>query len=121
MTGAESSDRFETGHVLFTNIVGSSRLLNEEQKERVEQLVYEDADCEIVSVYALRAEPEKVSEWLEQASTARESGVIDMQSDPFPRAYSDDIAFAQKIEVTPNGGDVFFEKIVADQPPKEAK
>lgn len=83
----ESSVRFETGHVLFTYIVGSSRLLHEEQKERLDQLVYEDADDgggEIGSVYALREEPEKVFEWLEHASTAHDSGVIDMQSDPFP-------------------------------------
>ena len=34
--------RFETGHVLFIDIVGYSRLLNEEQKERRKAHDHED-------------------------------------------------------------------------------
>jgi hypothetical protein len=41
MVPPESDDnlRLEIGHVLFIDIVGYSKLLNEEQKERLNQLI----------------------------------------------------------------------------------
>jgi serine/threonine-protein kinase len=63
-----------------------------------------DAGSQIAQVYALRKEPEKMFEWLEQAWTKHDSGVNELLKDPFLRAYKDDprfIAFAQKIGVMP--------------------
>jgi TolB-like protein/Flp pilus assembly protein TadD len=63
-----------------------------------------DAASQIASVYALRKEPNKMFEWLEHAWTTHDSGVIELQQNPFLRAYKDDprfIAFAQKIGVMP--------------------
>ncbi|MFN2474923.1 MAG: hypothetical protein ABR526_01085 [Chthoniobacterales bacterium] len=73
----------------------------------LKKLIDESADeagSQIASVYALRKEPEKMFEWLEHAWTTHDSGVIQLLTDPFLRAYKDDprfIAFAQKIGVTP--------------------
>jgi TolB-like protein/Flp pilus assembly protein TadD len=81
--------------------------------ERVEadaalkKLIDENADAsgsQIASVYALRKEPDKMFEWLEHAWTTHDSGVTELLSTPFLRAYKDDprfIAFAQKIGVMP--------------------
>jgi hypothetical protein len=38
MVPESSSVKFEIGHVLFIDIVGYSKLLNKEQKERLNQL-----------------------------------------------------------------------------------
>jgi hypothetical protein len=70
MVPPESDDnlRLEIGHVLFIDIVGYSKLLIEEQKER------------------------------------HDSGVTELLSNPFLRAYKDDprfVAFAQKVGVMP--------------------
>jgi TolB-like protein/Tfp pilus assembly protein PilF len=73
----------------------------------LKKLIDEDADdagSQIAQVYALRKEPEKMFEWLEHAWTTHDSGVTELLSDPFLRAYKDDprfIAFAQKIGVMP--------------------
>jgi len=73
----------------------------------LKKLIDEDADdagSQIVQVYALRKEPEKMFEWLEHAWTTHDSGVNELLSDPFLRAYKDDpryIAFAQRIGVMP--------------------
>ncbi len=80
----ESDDdlHLEIGYVLFIDIVGYSRLLIEEQKERLNQLTG------IVLATAQTHDP----------------GVTDLLSDPFLRAYEDDprfIAFAQKVGVMP--------------------
>ena len=64
----------------------------------------DDAGSQIAQVYALRREPEKMFEWLEQAWATHDSGVTTLLVDPFLRAYKDDprfIAFAQKIGVMP--------------------
>ena len=39
MPGSDDNLRLEIGHVLFIDIVGYSKLLNEEQKERLNQLI----------------------------------------------------------------------------------
>ncbi len=73
----------------------------------LKKLIDENADAsgsQIAQVYALRKEPEKMFEWLEHAWTTHDSGVIELLSNPFLRAYKDDprfIAFAQKIGVRP--------------------
>jgi TolB-like protein/class 3 adenylate cyclase/Tfp pilus assembly protein PilF len=73
----------------------------------LKKLIDEDADdagSQIAQVYALRKEPEKMFEWLEHAWTTHDSGVNELLSDPFLRAYKDDpryIAFAQKVGVMP--------------------
>jgi len=64
----------------------------------------DDGGSQIASVYALRKEPEKMFEWLEHGWTTHDSGVAELLSNPFLRAYKDDprfIAFAQKIGVMP--------------------
>ena len=64
----------------------------------------DDAGSQIATVYALRKEPEKMFEWLEHAWATHDSGVAEMLTDPFLRAYKDDprfIAFAQKVGVMP--------------------
>ena len=38
MSDADDNPRLEIGHVLFIDIVGYSKLLNEEQRERLDQL-----------------------------------------------------------------------------------
>ncbi len=46
-------------------------------------------------------------EWLEHGWTTHDSGVAELLTDPFLRAYKDDprfIAFAQKIGVVPKAG-----------------
>ena len=61
-----------------------------------------DAGSQIAQIYALRKEPEKMYEWLEQAWKTHDAGVTLLLSDPFLRAYRNDprfIAFAQKIGV----------------------
>jgi TolB-like protein/tetratricopeptide (TPR) repeat protein len=66
----------------------------------------DDAGSQIAEVYALRKEPEKMFEWLERAWATHDTGVTDLLSDPFLRAYKDDprfIALAQKIGVMPKG------------------
>jgi serine/threonine-protein kinase len=63
-----------------------------------------DCSVQIAQVYALRKEPEKMFQWLELAWEKKDSGVTNLLSDPFLRAYKDDprfIAFAQKIGVMP--------------------
>ena len=73
----------------------------------LKKLIDEDADdagSQIAAVYALRKEPEKMFEWLEHAWTTHDTGVTELLTDPFLRAYKDDprfIAFAQKIGVMP--------------------
>ena len=73
----------------------------------LKKLIDEDADesgSQIATVYALRKEPEKMFEWLEHAWTTHDSGVAELLTNPFLRAYKDDprfIAFAQKIDVMP--------------------
>src|SRR4029079_14360839 len=68
----------------------------------LKKLIDEDADdaaSQIAPVEAVRKEPEKVFEWLEHAWAAHDSGVAELLTDPFLRAYKDDprfIAFAQK-------------------------
>ena len=84
MTDSDENLRLEIGHVLFIDIVGYSKLLIEEQKERLNQLT------EI--------------EWLEHGRTTNDPGVTELLVDPFLRAYKDDprfIAFAQKVGVMP--------------------
>ena len=66
-----------------------------------------DGGSQIAAVYALRKEPDKMFEWLEHAWTTHDSGVNNLLTDPFLRAYKDDprfIAFAQKIGVMPKAG-----------------
>ena len=76
----------------------------------LKKLIADDADdagSQIAIVYALRKEPEKMFEWLEHAWTTHDSGVNELLSNPFLRAYKDDprfIAFAQKIGVMPKAG-----------------
>jgi TolB-like protein/Flp pilus assembly protein TadD len=78
-----------------------------EADSALKKLIDEDADAsgsQIASVYALRKDPEKMFEWLEHAWTTHDSGVTEMLSNPFLRAYKEDprfIAFAQKIGVMP--------------------
>ena len=73
----------------------------------LKKLIDENADAsgsQIAQVYALRKEPEKMFEWLEYAWTTHDSGVIELLTNPFLRAYKDDprfIAFTQKIGVMP--------------------
>ena len=73
----------------------------------LKKLIDEDPDdggMQIAQVYALRKESEKMFEWLEHAWTTHDSGVNELLSDPFLRAYKDDpryIAFAQRIGVMP--------------------
>lgn len=73
----------------------------------LKKLIDENADdsgSQIAAVYALRKEPEKMFEWLEHAWTTHDPGIVEMQTDPFLRAYKDDprfIAFAQKVGVMP--------------------
>jgi tetratricopeptide (TPR) repeat protein len=64
----------------------------------------DDAGSQIAQVYALRKEPEKMFEWLDQAWKTHDGGVTEILADPFMRVYKDDprfIAFAQKIGVIP--------------------
>ncbi|MGH7935684.1 MAG: tetratricopeptide repeat protein, partial [Chthoniobacterales bacterium] len=71
----------------------------------LKKLIDENADdsgSQIAEIYALRKEPDKMFEWLEHAWATHDSGVTDLLSDPFLRAYKDDprfIGFAQKIGV----------------------
>ena len=73
----------------------------------LKKLIDENADdgaSQIAHVYALRKEPDKMFEWLEHARTTNDTGVTELLTDPFLRAYKDDprfIAFAQKIGVMP--------------------
>jgi hypothetical protein len=73
----------------------------------LKKLIDENADdggSQIAEVYALRKEPEKMFEWLDHAWTTHDTGVAELLSDPFLRAYKDDpryIAFAQRIGVMP--------------------
>jgi hypothetical protein len=64
----------------------------------------DDAGSQIATVYALRKDPEKMFEWLEQGWTTHNGGVTELLYNPFLRAYKDDlrfIPFAQKIGVMP--------------------
>ena len=82
----------EIGHVLFIDIVGYSKLLNEEQKERLDQL----------TEIALATTP--VREATDEPSRSPASMPCTLLSNPFLRAYKDDprfVAFAQKIGVMP--------------------
>jgi hypothetical protein len=45
---------------------------------------------QIAQVYALCEEPEKMFEWLEQAWTTHDGGVIELLLNPLLRAYKDD-------------------------------
>jgi TolB-like protein/Flp pilus assembly protein TadD len=73
----------------------------------LKKLIDENANqsaSQIASIYALRKEPDKMFEWLEHGWPTNDTGVAELLSDPFMRAYRDDprfIAFAQKIGVMP--------------------
>jgi serine/threonine-protein kinase len=100
----------ETDPFWRTYALALAQFANGERAEAdaaLKKLIDEDADdaaSQIAQVYALRKEPEKVFEWLEHAWATHDSGVAELLTDPFLRAYKDDprfIAFAQKIGVMP--------------------
>ncbi|MFL6553160.1 MAG: TPR end-of-group domain-containing protein, partial [Chthoniobacterales bacterium] len=110
---AVESAKKESDPVWRTYALALAHFANGDRAEAdaaLKELIDENADdgaSQIAHVYALRKEPDKMFEWLEHAWATNDTGVTELLTDPFLRAYKDDprfIAFAQKIGVMPKRG-----------------
>jgi TolB-like protein/Tfp pilus assembly protein PilF len=69
-----------------------------EADAQLQQLIAENADtsgAQVAIVYALRKEPDKMFEWLEQARQTHDPGVFLMRADRFLAAYKNDARYTE--------------------------